>query len=280
MIEDCKTGGGCIQPKPFLRWAGSKQKLIPHLQQYWGTGHARYIEPFMGSAKLFFAISPEQAILSDANAFLVEVFNQVKKDPYPIFKILRSFKVSKTEYYKIRAIDPNTLGINQRVARFIYLNKLCFNGLYRTNLNGHFNVPFSGENSFDAAEEYEVLKKAAKKLTNVKIACSDFEKSVTNNVKPGDFVYLDPPYAVENRRIFRQYGPQTFGLDDLERLKYLLRYIDGKGAKFLLSYAYCREAIQIADEWLTEKRFTQRNIAGFSKYRRKAAEMLITNIEF
>ncbi len=265
--------------KSFLRWAGSKQKLLPHLKEYWEEGHIRYIEPFMGSAKLFFSLDINEAILSDTNSELVDTFNQIKKNPYPVYKILKSLKVSKTEYYKIRAVDPKSLGRNQRAARFIYLNKLCFNGLYRTNSNGKFNVPYSHDNLFDLKTEIEILKVTSKKLTNAKIICGDFEQIVRSNLAKGDFVYLDPPYAVENRRIFKQYGPHTFGLDDLKRLNELLYFIDKKGAKFLLSYAFCKEAFAIFSKWPHKKRVIQRNISGFAKYRRKAVEVLFTNTD-
>lgn len=262
----------------FLRWAGSKQKLIRHLKQYWNTGFERYIEPFMGSAKLFFSVDTRQAILSDTNSELVETFLQVQKNPYPVYKILKSFKAAKSEYYKIRSIDPVTMGSNQRAARFIYLNRLCFNGLYRTNTNGQFNVPYSGENSIKFEEELSKLTTASKKLSTARIFCGDFQKVVMENVQQGDFVYLDPPYAVQNRRIFKQYGAHTFGIDDLKRLSTLLTIIDQRQAKFLLSYAHCREALELFSEWTIEKTYVQRNISGFAKYRRRAAELLVTNI--
>lgn len=262
----------------FLRWAGSKQKLIPELRKYWGSGHNRYLEPFMGSAKLYFSIQPKTAILSDTNLELIETFQQVKKNPYAVHRILKTFKVSEDTYYTIRKIDPKSLYKNQRAARFIYLNKLCFNGLYRTNSSGHFNVPYCGGNNKIIAEELSVLTTASKQLQSASIMSGDFENIISKNVKKGDFVYLDPPYAVENRRIFKQYGPQTFGLDDLKRLKQLLKYIQQKDAKFLLSYAYCNEALELFNTWTIKKKFTQRNISGFSSDRRKAAEILVTNI--
>lgn len=274
-----KNTSNSLETVSFLRWAGSKRKLIPQLKEYWNDEFSRYIEPFMGSAQLFFSITPEYAVLGDTNHHLIETYEQIKKNPYPIYKILQTFKKSKKEYYKIRATNPLSLGVNQRVARFIYLNKLCFNGLYRTNANGNFNVPFSFENTFDPDLEYEKLKKASKKLKHTKIICGDFDRVVRQNVKRGDFVYLDPPYAVANRRIFKQYGPQMFGLEDLRRLENLLHFIDEKNATFLLSYAYCKESIELFNKWDMKKKFIQRNISGFSEYRRKAAEVLITNIK-
>jgi DNA adenine methylase len=264
--------------KSFLRWAGSKQKIIPYLKQYWINNSDRYIEPFMGSAQLFFSLNPNTAILNDINSELIQTYLQVKKNPYPVYSILKEMKVSKNEYYRIRAIQTHKLGANQRAARFIYLNQLCFNGIYRTNLKGEFNVPFSGENQLKTFS-LDVLVEASKKLKVAKIYSEDFEKLIRKNISKNDFIYLDPPFAVSNRRIFRQYGPDSFGLEDLSRLNKLLNFIDKKGAKFLLSYAYCKESITLINNWNSKKIFVQRNIAGFSKFRRKSAEILISNID-
>jgi DNA adenine methylase len=261
----------------FLRWAGSKRKLLPALRKYWGLGHSRYLEPFMGSAQLFFSLDISQAILSDLNPDLIEVFNQVKNHPYSVYRIISQWENTEQEYYRIRSLKPATLGINQRAARFIYLNKLCFNGLYRTNNKGEFNVPYSKSKSTLVCS-LDLLKEASRKLAGAKILQGDFEKIIQTNVQEGDFVYLDPPYAVENRRIFRQYGPQTFGTMDMERLKNLLFHIQGQDAKFLLSYADCVEARDIFRDWDIKKTFAQRNIAGFAQFRRKEAELLISNI--
>ena len=264
--------------KSFLRWAGSKQKLLPVLKNFWIDDSKRYFEPFMGSSQLFFAINPKRAILSDINDQLVQTFTQVKKNPYPIFSILKDIKVNKDEYYRIRAIDPKTLGVNQRAARFIYLNQLCFNGIYRTNLEGKFNVPFSGENQLKNFS-LELLVDVSKKLSNTKILVGDFEEIIRNELTKDDFVYLDPPFAVANRRIFHQYGPSCFGLEDISRLKKTLDYIEKKGAKFLLSYAYCNESKELIGNWNSKKVYVQRNVAGFSMHRRKSAELLISNIK-
>jgi len=264
--------------KSFLRWAGSKQKIIPFLKQYWTDNSDRYFEPFMGSAQLFFSLRPKKAILNDINSDLVQTYLQVQRNPYPVHKILSEMKVSSKEYYRIRSINPNTLGTNQRAARFIYLNQLCFNGIYRTNLNGEFNVPFSGENQLKTFS-LNVLADVSKKLAKTQIYSDDFEKVVRKHLSKNDFIYLDPPFAVSNRRIFRQYGPDSFGLDDLARLKKLLDDIDKKGAKFLLSYAYCKESISLIKNWNSRKLLVQRNVAGFSKFRRKSAELLISNID-
>jgi len=264
--------------KSFLRWAGSKQKIIPELKGYWVDDNRRYFEPFMGSAQLFFSLNPSRAILNDINGELVKTYQQVRKSPYPIYNILKSIKVSSKEYYRVRSLNPDSLGVNQRAARFIYLNQLCFNGIYRTNLKGEFNVPFSGENQLKTFS-LDVLVDVSKKLQCTEIYSDDFEHVVKSHLYRNDFVYLDPPFAVSNRRIFRQYGPNSFGLEDLARLSNLLEFIEKRGAKFLLSYAYCKESIALIKDWNHKKILVQRNVAGFSKFRRKSAELLISNIK-
>lgn len=268
-----------LQAKPLLRWAGSKKKIIPKLMRYWEADKfGCYIEPFAGSAQLFYAISPRNAILSDINNELVSTYITTSKHPTTIHKKLSYLSVDSTTYYNLRKTEPETLSEIQRAVRFLYLNKYCFNGIYRTNNAGQFNVPFSNaqkQPSFLAIDEFI---NSADKLKCAKIFHGDFENIVLNNVKKNDFVYLDPPYAVGNRRIFRQYGPQTFGQDDLNRLSELLIKINERGAFFLLSYAYCKESIEIASNWNSEKLYTKRNVSGFAEHRRKAAELIITNI--
>lgn len=160
--------------KSFLRWAGSKQKLLPILKKYWLDNSKRYIEPFMGSSQFFFSLDTQSAILSDINNDLVQTYLQVQKNPYPVYEILKKLKVNEREYYKIRSLNPSELGINQRAARFIYLNQLCFNGIYRTNLKGEFNVPFSGENPLKNFS-LDLLVDVSKKLKVASIRCGDFQ---------------------------------------------------------------------------------------------------------
>ncbi|MHB8405068.1 MAG: DNA adenine methylase [Gammaproteobacteria bacterium] len=264
-------------PKPFLRWAGSKKKVVPILSEYWDKSYKRYIEPFMGSSVLFFHLQPDQAILSDINSELIDTYSAVKSNPNKVHEALRHLTKGKVAYYKIRNINPKKLNKVSRAARFIYLNRFCFNGIYRTNRDGKFNVPYSNNPRSDLPTKKELVV-VSKSLRKVQLHCADFERIISANVMTNDFVYLDPPYAVANRKIFRQYGPQTFGLDDLERLNGVLHDIDKKGAHFLLSYAFCREAKTVFKDWTQRRILTTRNIAGFSKFRRRAVEILATNI--
>ena len=230
----------------------------------------------MGSAALFFSLRPTSALLSDINAELVETFIAVRDHPRAVFNRISKIAVGKESYYKLREIDPNTLPALDRAARFIFLNRFCFNGIYRTNLKGQFNVPYGGAKA-GSIPDWPTFSKSAAVLKKMTIVCSDFEDVLVNHTKSGDFVYIDPPYAVNNRRIFRQYGPQTFGLDDINRLDEALQIIDKRGVHFLVSYALSREALGAFSRWDVSRMSTHRNVAGFAKHRRRAVEILATN---
>jgi DNA adenine methylase len=261
--------------KAFLRWAGSKRRLLPKLAAYWQPSYCRYFEPFMGSACFFFRIKPSAAVLSDINADLVETFRLVRDRPSDVHTAILQLKPGKESYYKIRAIRPTQLEPVQRAARFIYLNRFCFNGLYRTNQKGEFNVPFSPART-GPLPTLEELRLASLTLGASTLRSGDFE-NILEEVRAGDFVYLDPPFAVSNRRIFRQYGPSSFGLQDLDRLSQTLDLLDSRGAAFLLSYALCKEALTFFKKWQTRRVTTQRNISGFAEHRRAAVELLVSN---
>ena len=130
----------------FLRWAGSKRGLLPILQSFWKPSDKRYLEPFAGSACLFFALRPPRAVLGDLNSDLISTYLELK---YRVTDVVEQLALlpnpGKEEYLRLRTLDPKVLARAERAARFIYLNRFCFNGIYRTNLQGRFNVPFSGQ---------------------------------------------------------------------------------------------------------------------------------------
>src|SRR5712692_10342112 len=160
---------------PFLRWAGSKRRLLPILQTFWTEKHTRYIEPFAGSACLFFAIKPPRAVLGDLNPELIATYIEVKYRIAAVLKELKKLKpASKREYERLRSIDISTLSPAARAARFIYLNRFCFNGIYRTNLLGQFNVPYSGDRCGDVPKD-EAFKKCSSRLRHARFVNGDFE---------------------------------------------------------------------------------------------------------
>lgn len=238
----------------------------------------KYIEPFVGSGQLFFAAKPSASVLGDTNTNLINCYQCVQQAPEKVFELLKKFPVGKEEYYKIRGADDSLWEPERRAAKFIYLNTFCFNGLYRTNKSGVFNVPFSASSA--KMLSYEEIMSVSLSLVNSKLCAGDFESIVKENCQKDDFVYLDPPYAVRNKDIFLQYGPETFGLSDLERLRNLLKFIDGMDATFLLSYACCDESLDLAKSWKHKIITTVRNISGFAKHRKTENEILISNKDF
>lgn len=246
---------------------------------FWGDGFQRYVEPFAGSSALFFAVQPKWAVISDINADLIETFVTVREHPAAVYERTLQYPTGAESYYHLRALNPKNLDAVERASRFLFLNRYCFNGLYRTNRDGHFNVPFAVQAGTGGLPPWDQFSSAAALLQRAVLRTGDFEDIITSTVKRGDFVYLDPPYAVSNRRIFRQYGSETFGLGDLGRLAEVLRTIEARGAHFIVSYAYCREAKETFVGWRAHRVYTTRNISGFSKHRRRAAELIVTNID-
>jgi DNA adenine methylase len=261
--------------KPFLRWAGSKRRQLPRLIQFWTDSHQRYIEPFAGSACLFFEIAPNQAILGDKNTSLIEVYRFVRDQPERLYNRLCRIKRDAETYYRWRSklqadLDPET-----RALRFLYLNRNCFNGIYRTNTNGEFNVPMGSKlgKYFSKAD----LLLCSSLLKQAKLIPDDFERTL-QLVRAGDFVYLDPPYAVRSRRVFREYGATLFDTADIERMAGSLTQIVQVGADFLVSYADCKESRNIARHWNAVRLPIRRHVAGFTGSRRHAYEWLISNM--
>ena len=265
-----------IESRAPLRWAGSKRKLLPTLRKYWQTSSKRYVEAFAGSAALFFSLRPEKALLNDTNKELVHALSVLRECPRLLHSSLADLRPSSETYYSLRAAPIENMCAFDRAVRFFYLNRYCFNGIYRTNKRGEFNVPFAPNKSGGFPTEAEwvatsVLLRQAEFFTN------DFESFLLDNVKRNDFVYLDPPYAVSNRRIFSQYSAQTFGIEDIRRLSTMLREIDRRGATFVVSYAQSPEAEILANGWNVRKLYAQRNVAGFVQHRRRALEVIISN---
>jgi DNA adenine methylase len=260
--------------KPFLRWAGSKRKQLSRLASFWSPDHERYVEPFAGSACLFFEIAPKAAVLGDSNKELMEAYRVVRDRPERLYLRLCHIRRDQATYLRWRRLKPDALDRETRALRFLYLNRNCFNGIYRTNMAGEFNVPMGTR-----LGEYlgrEDLVSCSKLLQRATLVSGDFVKTL-ERVKARDFVYLDPPYAVTSRRIFRQYGKKTFDTTDIPRLSECLPSIVKRGADFLVSYADCAEARALAFKWYSVRLPIKRNVAGFVGDRKNAYEWLISN---
>jgi DNA adenine methylase len=262
--------------RPFLRWAGSKKQILPILSTYWDRSlFSRYVEPFVGSASLFFHITPDKALLGDINPNLILTYHYIKNDYLSVVKNLKTYSPTKEEYYRIRETNLENLDMASRAANFIYLNRYCFNGLYRTNRFGIFNVPYGAGRSGQIPSE-EAIRNCSICLQNAELFSGDFE-GVLIQAKLGDFVYLDPPFAIKSKRVFNQYNPSIFDHDSLIRLKHWLSRLDKLGVTFLVSYGESEEAYYLSEGFSTKKVSVRRSISGFSESRKKTTELLISN---
>jgi DNA adenine methylase len=266
-----------VRPRAFLRWAGSKRQLLPLIRRYWRPSFQRYIEPFCGSASLYFDLLPAQASLSDINEDLVDTLRAVQLWPDTVSECLARLPTDKASYYAVRAQSPSNLAPTARAARFIYLNLLCFNGLYRVNRNGHFNVPYGAKQRQVLVTQLD-MRAISRALLSADLFARDFEYAI-EEAGEGDFLYLDPPYATANTRVFTEYDVASFTPQDIDRLHAALRAAADRGAKFVLSYADVPEMQALASGWSLERVRTRRNISGFTGSRRYVDEVLISNCE-
>lgn len=260
--------------KPFLRWAGSKRKLLPVLISSAPSSYRRYVEPFAGSACLFFALHPKNAILGDINAELLATYKTLKEHPRLVSRQAEAYERAD-DYYGLRSQDPSALDSITQAARFLYLNRHCFNGVYRTNRHGQFNVP-KGQHTGRIPTSTH-LYRCSVALRAATLRRGDFERCLAG-VGQDDFVYLDPPYAIGDRPTFGEYGYGSFESSDIARLIARLKKLDKSGAKILLSYAESPDMLRaLPRQWKVRLVGTQRHVAGFARHRRKVEEVLVSN---
>lgn len=258
-----------------IRWAGSKRGQLGVLRKQWNGTFKRYIEPFCGSSCLFFDVAPKRAILGDLNSDLIEMYRAIRSNVEEVLSALQGMRATKRDYYRVRRQDVAQLSVEERAARFLYLNRLCFNGIYRTNRSGQFNVPYAkpkGRWQFDL----ERIRQASKALQGATLISGDFETTL-GATKPGDCIFLDPPYVVANRRVFAEYQAESFSAIDLSRFATTLRRINDSGAVFVVSYADCSEARSLLSDWNMKRIRAQRCVGGFASSRRFSYELLASN---
>ena len=228
---------------PFLKWAGGKRQLLAHIEALLPERIDTYFEPFLGGAAVFFRLAASgrfrRAVLADANPELVNCYRAIRDDVDGVIGELRKFRNERALYYRVRRRDPATLSPAARAARLIYLNRCGYNGLYRVNSKGQFNVPFGRYRRPVICDEPR-LRAAAAALRNVKIVCGDFATTL-ENAGPRDFAYLDPPYVpLSATASFTAYAKRDFGNDDQERLAAVLRAFGARKIPALLSNSDCR----------------------------------------
>lgn len=271
-----------IDAAPFLKWAGGKSRLLTQYSPYFPLRDQirRYFEPFIGSAAVFFHLQPANARLSDVNEKLVEVYQVVQQDVEGLIEVLEKHKNERDYFYHVRGQDPGKLRPVERAARLIYLNRTCYNGLYRENRKGEFNVPFGRYKNPTICDKSR-LRKASRGLRGVELQVADFARCVAP-ASVGDFVYFDPPYVpLSSTSNFTSYNRFGFGAEDQRRLAETVHQLTSKGCNVMLSNS---------DTPLVHKlygqrgyRFTpiqaRRNINSKAERRGAIRELLIINYD-
>lgn len=221
--------------EPFLKWAGGKRWLISSLDKLALPKFSRYIEPFLGSGAIFFNLLPGDALLSDLNGALIETYEALKSEWFSVFELLKWHNVnhSRDHYNHVRGAVYSCK--YERAAQFIYLNRTCWNGLYRVNLKGQFNVPIGTKQK--AILESDDFEKVSDVLQSAQLYSCDFEELI-NMAGDGDFVFIDPPYTVKhNNNNFIKYNEKLFSWKDQIRLRDAALRACQRGASILMTNA-------------------------------------------
>jgi len=271
-----------LLPRPFLKWAGGKTQLTDALLERMPDYFNTYHEPFVGSGALFFRLYREgkikHAILSDINAELIDTYLAIRDHVWEVIQLLSEFPYNESFYYQIREKDPWSMSLAERAARMIYLNKTGYNGLYRVNRQGKFNVPF-GRYKAPKYLDKDNLLAASLALQHVEILCTPFE-TVLERAKPGDWVYFDPPYVpVSQTSNFTSYYSNGFGLLDQERLRDTCVVLSKRNVYVMLSNSNT-EIVRTLYEFpyfTIDEVYANRAINCNAAKRGKITELVITN---
>lgn len=271
-------------PYPFIKWAGGKSRLVKHITSRLPDHMGCYYEPMVGGGAVLIELAKhrrfDKAYASDTNHDLVVTWNVIKRKPNELIKELKKkkYRYEKAAFLRIRAYDPGKLTTVARAARFIYLNKTCFNGLWRVNKSGEFNVPFGRYTDPVILDKANILA-ISELLKNVYIYDADFEESVDSmdlrEIERGDGVYIDPPYIpISDTAKFSQYTEGGFTLEDHERLAKFFKKI-AKKTRVVLTNSSSDKTRELYAGFDIDYFDGRRNIGGPAKYRFKAQEAII-----
>lgn len=267
---------------PIVKWVGGKRQLMFELLKNMPKSYNRYFEPFIGGGALFFELQPEQAYISDMNEELINLYSVVRDNVYELIDDLSKHEVSKEYFLEIRNIDRTEkyaeLSDVERASRFIYLNRTCFNGMYRVNSQGQFNVPFGHYKNPRIIDENNLLN-CSELLKKTEIKCADFSEILTK-VQKGDFVYFDPPYVPLNETSsFTSYTKDGFDIDMQFKLRDVCDELDSKGVKFMLSNSDTKLVNELYANYEIKKVFASRQINANADGRGKITEVLVRNYD-
>jgi DNA adenine methylase len=268
--------------KPFVKWAGGKRQLLKEISKYAPGSFNQYFEPFLGGAAVLLHLQPRSFIVNDINTEMINVYQTIKENVDELLNELKEYRNEKEFFYKVREYDRNPhyhiSSPIKKAARIIYLNKTCFNGLFRVNSRGYFNVPFGDYKNPDFINE-KTLRAVSEYFNSSKgvFLNGDFEAAV-ETAKKGDFIYFDPPYdPLSNTSSFTSYTLAGFGKNEQERLKYLCDNLHKQGCSFLLSNSSTEYIHKLYHGYKIEIVRATRNINSVGSARGAVDEVLIRN---
>lgn len=270
--------------QPFLKWAGGKRQLLPEIRKQIPAKFNRYYEPFIGGGAVLFDLQPKNGFINDFNEELANCYRVIKDQPDALLEHIKTHRNTETYFYELRGLDRqpeyDELSDVQRASRIIFLNKTCFNGLFRVNSRGQFNVPF-GNYANPSIANNVVIQAVSKYLNDntIEITTGDFADAV-KTAKRDDFVYFDPPYdPVSDTSSFTGYSLDKFDRKEQERLKELVDDLTRRGVKVLLSNSATDfiKKLYEHDYYVIDVIYANRNINSVGTSRGKVSEVLIRN---
>ena len=235
MVEQTVEKTNTVQAKPILKWAGGKTQMLNDLLPKVPSSYGRYIEPFFGGGAMFFALQPENAIIADSNPELINMYRQVAANVDEVIQYLKKYENTSEMFYTVREQEWTQLPKAEAAARTIFLNRTCFNGLYRVNKQGKFNVPYGKYANPKICDE-DGLKAASEALKKAEILCGDYLLVLDHYAQPGDFVFLDPPYLpISEYADFKRYTKEQFYEEDHIELAKIIMRLQERGCHIILT---------------------------------------------
>ena len=265
---------------PIVKWVGGKRQLMFELLKNMPENYNRYFEPFIGGGALFFELQPDNAYISDMNEELINLYQVVRDNVDELITDLQKHDISKEYFMEIRNIDRTeeykSWSNVKKASRFIYLNRTCFNGMYRVNSKGEFNVPFGHYKNPKILDENNLIN-CSNLLQRTEIKHADFSE-ILKKVKKGDFVYFDPPYVpLSETSSFTSYTKDGFDIDMQFKLRDVCDELDSMGVKFLLSNSDTKLVNELYENYNIKKVFASRQINANADGRGKITEVLVRN---
>ncbi len=264
--------------KPFLKWAGGKTQLLKNIRELYPNNIETYYEPFIGGGAVFFDLAPKKYLLSDSNPELINAYKAVATKPKELIQELLEMENTSDFFYQLRSLKYENMNKISAAARTIYLNRTCFNGLYRVNKNGHFNVPFGKYKNPDFVQKERIFT-CSKLLKSQSLKCMDFRKLESISFHKNDFIFLDPPYVpLEGYSDFKRYTKEQFHEDSQRDLARMFKNLSSKNIRLVLTNSNTSLVNELYDGFDKIIVDSKRNISSKSSTRKGQDVIIYANI--